>query len=382
MPKVPSLRKPRVPVCSKVKKWSDLLKDPFAAPSGDVYCPITSNLIACPSTKVRNYGTANLDGAEEMVGWLYPQGRASSVGPFLSNAIVAGGLISSNQDSQVGPILKNEAAPIALCGFVSRRTSALTVPFTTSPAVQTGSPKLDGLAWDALENPFEVPKAGGDMKFRNTAFAIRISYVGKLVDTEGFVEFFNPYHWPQESADGYAVQLDTLRRDPSYKRFYFSANRTVTFVWSPNCESVDFASIVDADYSLPKDLFSRMMFRIKGIQPTDIIEFEYIGFQEFTGHTTISSQTPSENTVDSVHLGNAISKLRGRMNERGPEKSDLEKLTIKGKLKAHPLTRTAMMTLPKHVTKSANIKSGVGKIAKTVSDIAGSGIGDMILSFL
>lgn len=376
MPRVPKIQKAKVPLCSKVKKWSDLLKDPFNAPSGDVYCPITSNLIACPSTKVRNYGSSTLQGANNMIGWLYPTGRPSSVGPFLSNAIISSSDLDTSYPVQIGPMLANEAAPAAAAGFVARVEGPLLTPFTTSPSVYSGGYALNPLLWDGLDNPFTIPKSDGQMKFRNTAFGIRISFIGKLVDTEGYVEFFNPYHWSQIAANGEPVQIDSLRRDESYRRFYFSSNRTVTFVWSPNCESVQFASVVQADEISAKEVFSRMMFRIRGLNVEDIIEFEYIGFQEFTGFTTVATQTPSQNTVDSVHLGNAIPKLRGRMNTKGPEKTDIEKLVIKQKLKAHPITQAAMNTLPKQITKSSNIKTGVGKVFHKVA----SELGD-VLSF-
>lgn len=385
MPQKPQIRKAKVPVSDKVKAWSDLLANPFTAPSAGVYPPISNDVVPCPSTKVRNYGTETIvvqdytaGGTTEGFGmWFWPEGRIGGDGDnsILNGFTVAAAQIDASSATyrQFGPTLSGENPGSinglgAAAGVWTPINASNPLLYTTPSATQAAAP-TKSFIWDDLINPFAIPAAESDVKFRNTAFAVRISYSGKLMDTEGYVDFFNPYAWTGTAA--LSRTLASLRRDPSHRRFYFSNQRTHTFVWHPNCESSTYAGIyrtADADLSRTP---ARFAMQVGGVIATDVFEIEYICFQEFTGHPAVPTNTPSPIAHDITHVANAIPELRGKMNKgasNGPTSTLAQHVAV-SKLHAHapalgPVSGTVADTVAKHV------KGPKSSVLGDIADIA------------
>lgn len=327
MPAAPALKHAKIPVSDPVQAWSDLLADPFGAPSEGVYPPISNSVVPCPSTKVRNYGTTTItvgtysgNVGNGFAFWFFPSGTIYDQGatPIWGGTIPVADVDAASQFNRTfGPILNGPNITAingfgACAGFYRPVTAAYIDPVTTLSPTTAGSP-LNSLPWDDLENPFVVPGKDTDVAFKCTAFAVRITYSGKLLDTEGYVDFYNPYAWTGTNAE--ARTMSSLRRDPSHRRGYFSNNRTHTYVWHPNCESSNYARVVRDTTIASTEVVSRMMLQLGGVTPGDTFEIEFIGFQEFTGYTAVATNTPAPIAHDVVHVANAIPDLRGKMNK-------------------------------------------------------------------
>lgn len=321
LPKTPTNYKShQIPVHDTVQAWSDLMMNPFTADAEGVYSPISSKLIPDPSTKVRNYGTTSIPvatGADQVIMWFYPEG---SIQPGSGGAqeVLQGFAITGmpTNITQMGPILSNlDVSFSAGSGIIQQiSTAGAAIPKTQPYALGAAgliAGTTFGLPWDALTNPFAIPKDQSDTKFRCTAFGIRISYTGKLSDTEGYVDYYNPYKW--SGVAGETVDMDSLRRDPSHRRKYFSNKRTHTFVWHPNQLAESYADIALNGDPI-ENCTSRTMLRIGGVTFGDKFELEYIGFQEFIGFMAVSTNSPAPVTKDTVHVANAIPEMHGRMN--------------------------------------------------------------------
>jgi hypothetical protein len=360
IPKAPNLKKAVVPVHDSVTNWSDLLADPFSAPSEGVYPPISNDMVPCPSTKVRNYGTTslNLAGSDTQVAmWFYPTG-----------SITIDGLQGFSLNN-TNPTQNNCFGPILDAGLTQDFASAgvyvaapIGVAFQTAPPIAT---TVTPMPWDSLSNPFLIPDKPSDVKFKCTAFAVRVTYDGKLSDTEGYVDYYNPYAWT--GTVGVVRSMESLRRDPSHRRAYFANKRTHTFVWHPNCESSTYSTIDKVAPFASNDKVSRFMLRIGGVAAGDKIEVEYIGFQEFTGHPAVATNTPSPITKDLVHVANAIPELKGQMNSgaSGGKKTTLAQHVAAQKVISHP------EVFPQHKNQNhGSVLSQIAKGASTAASIA------------
>jgi hypothetical protein len=315
----PNITKATIPVAGTVMAWSDLLRDPFGAASEGVYPPITNDVVPCPSTKVRNYGTTSITVQSLTVGtipqgiafWFYPGGRNNN--GRLTGFQCQPSNTSTPQNSQFGPILDGEddATSRATAGVYTVILNTSPV-ITTMPLDQSATQQIVGMPWDELENPFSIPSTNSDVQFKITALGVRITYVGKLADTEGFVDFYNPYDWSGTPGD--PREMNSLRRDPSHRRGYFSNQRTHTFVWHPNCESSTYG-LIDVNPITLGSVPSRFMMQVGGVEKGDKFEVEYIGFQEFKGPRAVATNTPSPVADDMLHVANAIPALKGKMNK-------------------------------------------------------------------
>lgn len=369
LPTPPNLKHAKVPVSDKVTAWSNLLKEPFSAESAGVYPPITNNVVPCPSTKVRNYGTTAIEilpGKTHVGMWLYPEGiltvnglRATMMDPLF---------LTDVPYTVMGPVLDGaDIAQSAAIGVYYQADVSSDAFLTTPPVALSGSVQVVPMPWDQLQNPFAVPKADSDVKFRNTAFGIRISYAGRLLDTEGFVDFYNPFVWPATPAE--PRTMASLRRDPSHRRIYFGNQRTATFVWHPNCESSQYGKFDRSGNFDPDTFVSRMMLSIGGVESGDKFEVEYIGFNEYTGHPAIATNTPSPVALDVTHLANAIPALNGKMN-RGASAGRVSTL-------AQHVAATKVIALPKHIAPKASGQD-IHHVVKTMA----KGKGDLFTDIL
>jgi hypothetical protein len=274
---------------------------------------------------------------------------------------------ASSAARQFGPILSGDdpSALNAAAGVWAYRNSALPIFYTIPPGTSATTP-VNSLQWDGLINPFSIPGANSDVKFKCTAFGVRVTYVGKLTDTEGYVDFYNPYAWvgdPQTPRT-----LDSLRRDPSHRRIYFGNNRTASFVWHPNCESASYASIYRQAEVQLRGVPARLALEIGGVAAGDKFEIEYVGFQEFTGHPAVPTNTPAPVAADVVHLANAIPELRGKMNKGSSEgpTSTLANHVQASKVIEHSGLKAAGSSINDVVQK--HIKGGKKSIIADVAD--------------
>jgi len=368
-----------IPVHDKVQAWSDLMMNPFSANSEGVYSPISSKLIPDPSTKVRNYGTATVivpvlgAGSVESINmWFWPEGTIEP-GAAGAKEVLQGfsvGDLGASNTNQYGPILSNENASLgAAAGILQMHDTSFTgIAFThPSAPLTTGVSLTESLPWDNLQNPFPIPDKTSDTKFRCTAFGLRVSYTGKLSDTEGYVDYYNPYKWSGTSDQ--PVDMNSLRRDPSHRRKYFSNKRTHTFVWHPNQLAESYADIA-LNASNMAACTSRTMLRIGGIQAGDVFEIEYIGFQEFIGFRAVSTNSASPVSKDIVHVSNAIPEMHGRMN------GDAGKAPVS--LAQHVAVQKAISAPPSispvagedHESALSKVVKGTGTAIKVVSSLA------------
>lgn len=384
MPRSPAIRKAKIPVSDSVDAWSELLAQPFTAPSAGVYAPISNDVVPCPSTKVRNYGTKNVlvqnytngNATEGFAMHFFPSGSNAAGGetPLAAFTMAQSDIDPSAQKWRTfGPILEGIDPDIdnglgAAVGTIQPVNGTNSIVYTAPGATSAAAP-LTTLPWDSLSNPFNIPTKTSDVQFKLTAFAIRISYSGRLQDTEGYVDFYNPYAWTGTGSE--PKEVSSLRRDPSHRRCYFSNKRTYTFVWHPNCESCTYAAINRSDLLRAPDVPARFIAVVGGVQEKDEFNVEYIAFQEYKGHPAVPTNTPSPVAHDVVHVANAIPELRGKMNAGATEgpTSTLSQHVAVSKMHEHNdvvggASKTIAQTVAKHV------KGPKTSVLGTIADIA------------
>lgn len=386
-PRKPAIRKAKIPVSDSVDAWSDLLAHPFTAPSAGVYAPISGDVVPCPSTKVRNYGTQTVTcidsgqnvGMTGFCAWFWPAGR---LGATAGEGTPLNGFTCSVNELEAsastygtfGPMLNGPAPTLAnrlgaAAGVWTPTNNVLQTHFTVPTNTSAQNPTIP-FAWDDLINPFSVPEKPSDVQFKCTAFAVRVTFDGPLQNTEGWVDFYNPYAWTGNPG-GISQSLASLRRDPSHRRCYFSNKRSFTFVWHPNCESSSYAQVYRTANAALGQTPARFIIEVGGLGQGDTIEVEYIGFQEFKGHPAVATNTPSPIAHDVVHVANAIPELRGKMNpgaSEGPT-STLSQHVAASKLHEHSdviggAAKTVAATVAKHV------KGPGSSVLGTLADIA------------
>ena len=349
-----------------VKRWSDLVSDPFHADAEGVYMPLAEDSFPCPSIKYSNYGATEVSVGVGMCcvkAWFYPEGWLSLTEQPQFPKITANG--------QVG-ILGCALAPVVGASFAGVWSESATVDGDTAPNFASCS----GLAYDALTSPTQCLNHAGTsqsspLQVRTSAFGIRISFIGKLTDTEGYIEFFNPFE-NFNVATGTTQDLTALRRDPSYRRDFFSAKRTYTYVNHPNCNSVKYCHTPEASAGDASSAFSRMMVRIGGLVAGDKILIEYMVHQECTINTLAALNTPVTVAPDAIHLANALAGVHGHLNPKdGKKPPQIVHAIAASKVQHHPWLHAAS----RGVTSAASLLGGlampaaVKKIAAAVKQL-------------
>lgn len=348
-----------------VVQWSKLMNKPFTAPYKGVYMPLAENQFPCPSYKGKNYAEASMPGATGRSICLYPfpSGMHDEIHTknffhsmqfvdtlsYLQSSIfdtdTGGGLVQPNgvaagynyvDDSVLMPtaVASNTLVPITY--------GSLTIP-TTIPMSPTSTAEID---------------------IRTFAYGLQLIFRGKLLDTEGAVQFVEQFEHGRNLVTS-TITFEALRTDPTYRKKYFAdGTRVIEFNWSPNCESVQFAGVsYPTTPPTSRTVAPRMLVRIQGVESGQSVECRVMCFQELTwrklaGQTTIAHVSP-----DAVHVMNAIVSGRGKFNDANG-KSFLHKEALAHKLLSTPATA-------RHI--SANLNAG-GSLLDTARRAAHNGI--------
>jgi hypothetical protein len=144
---------------------------------------------------------------------------------------------------------------------------------------------------------------------RTVAFGIRVSFIGPLTDTEGFVEFVSPAEY---LGDGLGLTLEANRSDASYRRHFFGVDRTHTFYWTPNCDEVKYLSNFGNTKHGNALCNSRFLLRLDGLAAGDQILIEVAAIQGFCGNETAPLAIPRPVSVDAQHIINTLQVFRGQ----------------------------------------------------------------------
>jgi len=290
-----------------VKAWLKQLNRVFDRNVRPVSMPLFKDLYPCPTTIVANLGSANVLMANtNLVCQFWPNG--STIGNSTLQSGVSGTTIGGIT-SRIGPNLNSATLPTSV-GCIYQTTSALAEAALVAPALAT----TNALLYDGLINPFPSGNTGtsgaNGMQFRTAAFGVRFSFVGKLADTEGYVEWYAPYELPNANP---GVVIRSLRKDPSYRRCYFSDQRTFEFFWEPTCDDIEFSQD-NGDNATVTSVNSRHFAILGGLASGDKLEIEYVTFQDWTGVRALSTSVPVYVAANPSALANTVLATHGSIN--------------------------------------------------------------------
>jgi hypothetical protein len=329
-----------------LERWCRLQADPFNAPYNGVYWPINKDGFPCQRSLMR--GTASWDitvGATftDMVAWFFPTGYwdgynlswrpvtyvggiTRMLGPACNTIVGGGGLVTQTE---------------SIC-FAAGQTA-------TFAALDTMQVTPGGAAaqWYYYEsNPEflypEIQNGPGAMNGRTIAYAVRVSFVGALSNTRGYVEFVQPTEYPAGLNGATNGTLSSNRRGPAYRKHFFSDERTFTYVWEPICDEIDDSPILGTSTPTVSPLTSRLALHVGGVVAGDIITIDVITMQEFSGKTVAGSSIPTTQSKDAVHLANTIVREYGAVNSgSGPDGRETPGKSLLGGITLDKIAHTA-----------------------------------------
>jgi len=363
-----------VPVDPDVKKWSDLMADPFSAPFSGVYMPLAENGFPCPSKSYSNYAEIHL-GATALPTdtyhiWCFPD-------PYMRGAVeetyeyTKATWLGTAQEGVPGVGLDaNGDAGVAFGYIVSAGADPVTQPATNLTIPVFFEPLTVPMA--LTYTPAANAQTG--YEFRTFAAGIEIEYAGKLLDTEGYVEFASPFE-SGEGATGSVATWATLKRDPSYRRHYFAAGRVARFTWLPNCEGVKFTPL-DADTAGARATQPRMIMNVVGIGTTGSLNIRYIQYQEVTTRRIGGLDVNRYVSPDASHVKNALMSHRGASNpvQGLSRRKPLHLEVAAHKLRAHPHLRT-LANVAEGGAASAGLMSGARQLVKYIASEGAESLG-------
>jgi len=301
-----------------VKAWLKQLSSMFDRSMRPVSMPLFKDLYPCPTTIVGNVGSANILMAASntnVVFQFWPNGV--TLPGNSAQQIGANGIFSGAVNGRLGPNLDSVTNRSTAGGFF--QTTAVLAENASVSSVLTA---LTPLLYDPLVNPFPSGQAASSaptgMQFRTAGFGVRFSFVGKLTDTEGYVEWYAPYELPNAAP---VTLIRGLRKDPTYRRAYFSDHRTFDFFWEPTCDDIEFSQD-NGDLATVTSAISRHFAIIGGLAPGDKIEVEYVHFQDWTGHRGLATAVPVYVAQNPAALTNTILATHGSVNDNQNDNSN------------------------------------------------------------
>jgi len=336
----------------ELQAWAKQLTHLFDRESTDpVHMPMYENNFPCPSTISVNYAVENvtMTGSNStLCCWFYPDGTtAETLGVDTEHKLKATNFTSATAAACcIGP---NVGTSRLMCaGFYQQGIA--TAGWITG-GVGTASTQIP---YQARSNPLE-PAAGDE--FRTAAFGIRVTFMGKLSDTEGSIMFFAPAEYPEGGESWYSYLSDS-----STRRRFFGDGRSQEYYWHPTCDEIPFAGfttgVTTGGYP------SRLALVCDNLAPGDKVMIEVISIQEWTGLGAIPSQVPRTQSPDSTHAVNALVSGRGIINgEKRANKAALVKRVAAHKVVATPLLAAL-----------SGYASSAARGVKHAESIVGSGI--------
>lgn len=287
-----------VPLDPAVEAWSDQLMNLFTRDGELVSCPLFSNNFPCPTSLAVNYASNIMTGSTDFMFWPIVQGAVFNGEEYVSAKATFAGAVVGN----LGPILKGSTRDSV--------ASAYYVGVAQHPTIAAAS--VQPLMWDTLETPFAYPDngTGKGVEARCVAYNVRVTFTGALNATKGWVEWAAPYEPPIN--DPGASSFDDYHRDKSYRREFFSSQRTFIIRWQPTCDDIKFVAN-NCDVA-STNISTRLPFRVGGLLATDSILIEFMAVQEFTGAAAIPTQRARLQTPDATHVANALVIGHGTIN--------------------------------------------------------------------
>lgn len=330
-------------VCTDVRRWSELLADPFDGDPTGVFMPLAEDDFPCNATTFRNWATMEITPAtpDSTVDiWAYPDASTVNTGgdieqrfcEFLGggNHLTGVPINYSNATNGVGAAAGYTESVGGVMQCVA--LSATLRPITYQPLL--------------VPNPIVGATGSGfPQRFRTLAWGIRISFVNRLADTEGWVEAVNPYEIATSFGVGNSPDFEAMRNDPSFRRHFFGDRRTMQYTWHPNCDAVKYWNI-DPNTPSPHNIASRLMLRVGGLRAgSDKILVEIVHHVSMTSPTLGFLNIPNPITTDEVHVKNAIAEFAGQQNPKLLENGRVAKgrklhhHVLLQKVKKHPYLR-------------------------------------------
>lgn len=359
--------------------WMNQLTDLFERDAPLVHMPLAEDQFPCPSTLVVNYGRFDTQvgsGEDGMRAWFTPCGVPSAPGQGQdpSEELDAISFTDSlGRTCKPGVVLKPmqvgaNPEQFAVAGILQHGTFGIG-DMPNSVNSSTGV----GLAYEDLTSPFMsgngfASNTSTGQQFRTAAFGVRVTYVGRLADTEGYVEHYAPAEY------AYGGESSFQRRDQAYRLRTFGVQKTHEFYWTPNCDEIRYSLDMGSGSIPGYTLTSRFGIQIGGMQTGDKVRIEYICVQEWAGNKAIPTQIPRSLTPDATHMVNAITLHRGahHVEEDAIGKVSRPKrlTTLASGIKAlsHPWLHKAISAAPDAIN---NVKAAHSAASKVYSVIAG-----------
>jgi hypothetical protein len=301
--KAPKKMGPKDLLCPDGCAWLEQLTSVFDGHETTlVDMPLAENSWGCPSALGFNYGSAEIAPVNSQASiWGYPGGvrKNTEVTDGETAEVTFTGAHRANVGSIVGNV--NGLSNGTMCGWADGNQPNIKIP--------SGSIQSIDFA------PLTTPVAVGDnttaftgVQQRTVAFGIRVSYIGRLADTEGYIEFVMPAEYM-----GYysTATIDEMRVDATYRRHFYGTERTHTFYWTPNCDDVKYMENQGDNKHASVNLDSRFMLRLGGMQSGDKYLVEVAAIQGFAGKKVQALQIPRPVSTDAQYIINTLQTHRG-----------------------------------------------------------------------
>jgi hypothetical protein len=305
------------------------------------------NNFPCPGTIVPNYGSTDISvgASPEIHAWFYPNSVGDGDIPAWRPVTLAG-----PTSSELGVNLDGATANRSAAGMYILKAPGSSMAPNPEPAV------CIGLFNDSLTNPFTT---GAGVEARCETFGIRVTFIGKLSDTEGYVDFVQPYERPQAGDN-----FNKYRKDMSFKRHFFGDARSTTYVFQPTCDDVSFSKVSSAVSGTSS--YSRLMMKVGGLASGDKIQVEYISVYSYTGSRSLATQKPLTVSPHATHLANSLVMGHGAMNK---QKSLLAKVASGDRLTS---VASFVRTAAKYAPQVISDVQAVGKAGMQIAKVIGS----------
>lgn len=357
-----------------VVRWSKLVSDPFNANPRGVYMPLAEDMFPCDATSMENYSTFTLEvgAGRELQIYPFPDPPRTN-GEDSQHYRLASPL--SGADSIPGIPLDTIVAGQQVPGwaFGYRIVSA-----GASMPLFVNSQSLNAVPYDKLSIPTVISDTTSSAAletFRTMAYGVRVTFISKLMDTEGWVEAATPYEYPG-TPNGGGGTLGQLRKDPSWRRHFFGDKREFTFTWHPNCDSVKYSSITAGTPGV-EGLITRLPVRVGGLGDGDQVMIEIVHHMQLTSPTFGFINIPNPVTPDFVHVQNAIADNHGAQNrDSAGRKRDLHQAAMVQKIAKHPHLKHVISKLGAAATKGV-AAGGLFMGGKALLSAAGEAIAEL-----
>jgi hypothetical protein len=355
----------------KAEAWLEQLTTVFERKGQLQPMPLFEDQFPCPTTMAVNYATTNFTitaGNQMIDSWHYPCGvPIGGAAGDDANKPLTGSAVTSAAASvgKLGPILQTATVNgwPALWQYQPEATAMndYALPSACLPTV-----------YEALSSPFYSGATGAagqatGEEFRTAAYGVRITYMSKLADTEGYVEHYAPAEYPSNLS---AVSAYS-RRDQAYRINYFGVKKSFCYFWTPNCDEIPFSLDVCDSALSNQRIPSRFAIRVGGLTEGEKIRMEIICVQEWTGAKAVATQIPRTLTPDSTHVTNALTVHRGAQHDqeeggvitRGVK---LSHLAAGHKAIAHPLWRQIVDHAPAAIEDFKKVAEAGKKVGKAL----------------